>query len=364
MRKRKILIVGIILYIVLLYLPTNVFAAEENRNGIEGFSFEVIQPENQHNKKVSYFDLLMKPGQKQKVQIKLSNSSEREITIMLKLNGAKTNSNGVIEYGPNEIENDASLKYDFIDIVKAPTEIKVAPKSNTMADLNITMPEMPFEGYISGGIQLQIKEEQGIDEKTSSGMVKNKFAYLIGMLLSESEVNGIESELKLNKVYPELQNYRNAIHVNFSNVTPTYVDDMTVSVQLMKENAEKILFETKKSNMRMAPNTMIDFPVSMNGEKMIPGNYRSKISVLTGTGKRWDWEESFEISPEEADKFNEQDVSLIQERKINWRLIIYALCIILALFGIFFILIHLFRKKKKQRKKQTRKKTTKKKIRK
>lgn len=354
MKKKAIGYFLSLIYIVSLFSPIIGFANEANQTDAGGFSFEVMRPENQRNPEVTYFDLLMKPGQKQTVQIKMNNSSDKEIKVNVSLNSAKTNSNGVIEYGPSKIKNDASLKHDFTEIVKAPQEVTVPAKGSTMTDFAITIPEESFEGFISGGIQLQ-QADGGVAKETDQGMVVNKFAYLIGMLLSVSDVTGIEPDMKLNKVYPELQNYRNAIFVNFSNVKPVYTDDMTVSVQLMRKTSETVLYETKKTNMRMAPNSMIDFPVSMNGEKMQAGDYRAKILVTTAAGGRWQWDEPFTITDDEADKFNAEDLSLVQASGINWLLIAAIVGGVLIFTFLIFFFIRRNKKKKEAEAKARRK---------
>ena len=332
--------------------------AEDDQEG--GFSFEVVRPDNQKNKEVTYFDLLMAPNQKQTVQIKLNNTSDKERKISLKLNGAKTNSNGVIEYGPNDIKDDVSLKYKFTDIVKAPEEVVLPPKASKLVDLTISMPESSLEGYLSGGIQLQDTTDEGNKSQSEQGMVINKFAYLIGMLLSESDSSEMKPDLKFNKVYPGLKNYSNSIFVNFSNFTPVYVEEMTVDVQIMKEKSDAVIYDSKKSNMRMAPNTFIDFPISLNGDKMIPGKYRAKILVTAKNNGRWLWDESFEISDEDADKFNEQDLSLVQEKGINWRLIIGIVVGVIILFALIYLVIRFLRKKKVEKEKTVRKEQMKK----
>lgn len=345
MKKKVTTSLVSILSLVSLFFPMIGFANEANPTDAGGFSFEVIQPENQRNKEVAYFDLLMEPSKKQTVQIKMNNSSDQEITVDVSLNSSKTNSNGVIEYGPSKIKKDASLIHDFTDIVKAPEKVTIPANSTKLVDFTITMPEKSFEGYIAGGIQLQ-QADSGVAEETETGMVINKFAYLVGVLLSESDSKDLEPNMQLNKVYPELQNYRNAVFVNFSNVKPVYAEDMTVSVQIMRKSSETILYETKKSNMRMAPNSMIDFPVSLNGEKMAPGDYRAKILVTTATGGKWQWDEAFEITDQEADQFNAADLSLVQAGEINWLLIASIVGGVLVIAILIFILVA--RNKKKQ----------------
>ncbi|MHC5218126.1 DUF916 and DUF3324 domain-containing protein [Enterococcus sp. LJL128] len=351
-KKAAIKLVSLVYIISMLAGFSTMASAAETQQELKGFSYKVVLPENQHNPDVGYYDLRMTPSQQQTIQMQLNNSSDKEITIMVSLNGAKTNSNGVIEYGENEIENDASLKYDFADIVKAPEEVVVPANSSEMLNMEITMPEASFEGYISGAVTIQEKDAEGQETNTDQGMIVNKLAYQTGILLSEADSNELSPDMKLNRVYPELNNFRNAIFVNFSNVQPVYTDDMTVDVQIMGKDSDEVLYDTKKANMRMAPNSMIDFPVSMNGERMTPGDYRAKILVTTKAGGKWQWEENFKITDEEADKFNEQDLTLVQDAGINWQLIIMIVGGLLLLILIIFLVIRLLKKKNKQNKRK------------
>lgn len=356
-RKKRKQFLLIILYIVGLMIHFPVMAnAEETQNG--GFSYEVIRAENQVNKERNYFDLRMIPKQKQTVQIKLINSTDKEMTVEVALNGAKTNSNGVIEYGPNSIDNDTSLKHDFTSVVSAPKEVVLAAKSEQMLNLEIRMPDTPFEGYISGGIQLQEKGQEG----QKSGMLVNKFAYLIGMLLSESDPASIQPDLKLNKIYPDLNNYRNAIIVDFSNVQPVYVDDMITEVKIKKNKTNGVVYSSKNPNMRMAPNTAISYPISLNGEKMIPGDYEAEVTVSASNDQKWSWKESFTITREEADKLNKQDLVISQDSELNWVLIALIFVATLLLLLIVLVSVLVIRRAKvtdekhfKKRKKVTKK---------
>ncbi|WP_321386769.1 DUF916 and DUF3324 domain-containing protein [uncultured Enterococcus sp.] len=362
----------VFLYIISLFVAAPlVGAAEETGSASEEmtesgstFSYEVIQPENQVDSSVGYYNLKLSPGQEQTVQIRLTNPSAVEVAIEVALNGAVTNGGGVIEYGPNKIDNDASLRFPFEEVVSAPEEVVLAPGEEKMLDLVIKMPETSFEGYISGGIRLMRK---GQEEETDT-MVVNKIAYLVGMLLTQQESTDIENipeDMQFNKVYPATSNYRSAFMINFSNIQPIYVDDMTVEVQITKEGSEAVLYDTKKSQMRMAPNTMIDFPVELNGEAMVPGDYRAKITVKSGKGGLWEWDEAFTVTDEEAEKFNAQDLTLVQEPGLNWQLIAMIAGGVLGVLLVIFLIVHFARKKKVGKKKskqmKNKKKTEKKK---
>lgn len=338
--------------IVILYIGINsgflsIIAQASDDDG-SSFTYKVIQPENQHNKKVGYFDLRMTPDQEQTVIIKMNNSSDKEITVNVSLNSAKTNTNGVIEYGPSKLEKDKSLKYDFADLVKGDTTVKIPPKQSVDYPLTIKMPATQFDGVISGGIYM-IQKGQTEDQEA---MIKNEYGYLVGMILTETDI-AIKPSLQLNKVFAEQQNYRNAVFINYSNTQPAYIDNMTVDVQIMAKGSDEVLYDTKQNKMRMAPNSQINFPVLMNGEKMVAGDYRAHVLVTTDNDGRWEWEQEFTITDEEADKFNQEDVSLLQESRVNWPLILILVAGALSMvLGIFFVVHFLNRKKKRAKKRR------------
>lgn len=354
-RYRKYLWPLFLLYIVTNFVWGVSTYAEETattESGTEdplgGFNYQVIFPENQYKKDAGYFNLMMAPGQEQIVEIQLINDSANEMTINVSLNGTKTNGNGVIEYGPTDIEDDKSLKYKFTDIVTGEKQVVIPAQSLVSYYLTIKMPEASYDGKIVGGIQLQ----QEIDHSDSQGGIINEYAYMIGMVLQENETQ-LEPNLEMNRVYAGLSNYRNAIFVNFSNTVADFLRDMTVDVQIMPADSDEVLYDTKKAGMDMAPNTLINFPVTMNGDSMEPGDYKAYVLVTAGD-KRWEWTENFTITDEEADKFNGQDVSLLQERTIDWKTIAAivggALVVILIIFVIVRTVLKNKNKKKGKRK--------------
>lgn len=68
----------------------------------------------------------------------------------------------------------------------------------------------------------------------------------------------------------------------------------------------------KKTDISLAPNSKMDFPVTLDGDIMRAGEYTSHV-VLKGDDKEWKWDEDFTITDEEADRFNKQDPYLVQE---------------------------------------------------
>ncbi|WP_430602379.1 hypothetical protein IGJ02_002718 [Enterococcus sp. DIV0724b] len=327
--------------------PVIVHAEEENPAGATGFTYSIIFPDNQVDKEIGYFKLNMTAGQHQQLNISLSNPSTKKVKIDVKLNGAKTNQNGVIEYGESMIKNDASLKFKFTDLVKGPESVELAPGETKNLELTVEMPETTYDGLIAGGIQLMRVGQDEATTNSGGSKIINQYAYVIGVVLQETDKK-VAPDLALNSVKAGQSNYRNAIFINFSNVMAAYLDNMTIEVQITGKGKETVLYERKQTAMRMAPNSFINFPVSMNGERMVSGDYDADILVTSGD-KKWAWKQAFKITDEDASKFNERDVGLVQKKGLDWNLILLIAGIFLVCIFILFFILRFFRKKKQKK---------------
>ncbi len=360
MKKRsKITIFLINLFFLVPLMGHRVFAedAAENPGGAVGFTYSIDYPSNQVQE-AGYFDLMMNAGQQQTVKIKLFNPSEEEVKVLVGINGAKTNKNGVVEFGDTEIENDSSLKFAFEDIVKGPDEVILAPGETKDLELEINMPKTELDGIVLGGIRLIRDDSDDQKEGVAGAQIKNKYQYIIGMTLQENEKKTFP-KLELNKVYADQFNYQNTVFVNYSNTEAAMLSDMSIEVQISQRGKEEVLYETKKNGMRLAPNSFIDFPVSMQGERMVPGKYSAHILVQGSDDVREEWTEDFEITKEEADKFNTRDVGLVEEKGINWVLIASLAGGTILGIGVIYWLVTVVKKNKRINSSQASKKSSK-----
>lgn len=357
-RNRKRTTISLWVFFLFAYLSlstanSTVWASSEEAetDGLSaaGFTYTLEFPENQLDKSLGYYQLLMTPGQQQNLSIILSNPGTEVITVNLALNGAKTNKNGVIEYANSEIDNDPSLAFAFEELVTGPDSVELAAGETKSVELAITMPDTGFEGVIAGGLQLmKAGQTDGSGTESGGSTVVNQYAYVVSILLQESE-NILTPELQFNKAYAGQLNYRNSVYVNFSNIVAAYLNDLTVEAQVMEQGSNTVLYEAKKTSMRMAPSSFMDFPISMNGQRMEAGMYTVHVLATAGD-QRWEWQEDFEITEDEAQKYNERDVGLTQETGINWGLIIGIVVGFLGLVILVAVLVAVIRRKKSSRK--------------
>lgn len=342
------------IFALLFSLPALATEKQNNQESLGGFSYAVNFPENQMDHEIGYFRLKMKPAASQTISISITNPSSVPVKVNVALNGAKTNNNGVIEYGDNEFPNDDSLTFDFVKLVSAPKSIELSPKETKELKMDINMPEKTYDGIIVGGVQLMKADSEEDKEKNKGTTVINRYAYIIPIILQESD-QSLSPDLKLNRVYPDQANGRNAIFINFSNVIATYLNNMSVEVEISKKGSSEVLYESKTTSMRMAPNTMIDYPVSLNGERMQGGDYSARILVKSDDNS-WEWTEDFKISQQTADKFNEKDVELVQDESVDWKIVGVIVAILMAIIGVTMAVIRDQRKKKIAELKKRRKK--------
>lgn len=320
----------------LLILVTSIVLADEKPENVVGFNYQIEYPANQVGEENGYFDLEAEPGTEQTVNIRLNNGGSEKVVVTISVNGTKTNSNGVLEYGPTDIKNDTSLKFPFEKIVSAPKEVEIPANDSKIVPIDIKMPETSFDGMILGGIHMKKKEKEEKVE-AQGATIRNSYSYIVAMKLQNHQ-DSVKPEIKFNHATGSQRNYRNSVVINFSNVTSSLIKDkMDVESQISKKGSEEVLYERKQKGMSMAPNTQMDFYVSMGGEKMQPGDYVAR-TLVTIDDQKWEEKLAFNISKEEADKYNKRDVGLVQERGLDWKLVAFIvggfLAIVLGIFAV------------------------------
>ncbi|WP_027701776.1 DUF916 and DUF3324 domain-containing protein [Metaclostridioides mangenotii] len=336
MKKKLTSIITSVLVVFMMFTSTS-YSAELN------FSVHTVIPENQIDKSKTYYNLLVKPNNKQVLKMVLKNTTDKDRVINVSINSATTNTNGVIDYGENNIKNDPTLKYDMSEIVSVPSEITVPKHGEYTLEMNVKTPIEFFDGVLAGGIQLQEKETEANKDKKS--MITNKYNYVVGILLFENIDQVIDPDLKLHKVIPTQDNARNVISSNLQNIMPTFVKNMSVHTKVYKKDDKNknVKYSSDSEDMQMAPNSNFNYLTRLEGKKLKPGVYILNL-VATSEKNKWEFNEEFVIKGDVANKLNSSDVSI--DDSFNWIYILVGVLVfvIILLIG---LLIILLKKKKK-----------------
>ncbi|MBK3913627.1 DUF916 and DUF3324 domain-containing protein [Listeria ivanovii] len=322
-----------------LFPVSQVSAAE----GDVGYFVQAKIPTNQIDKKQTYFDLKMKPKQKQTVEIDVKNNSNEEIQVEASVNYASTNRTGTIDYTKNDTsEQDESLKYSLPQIAKIADDQKLLtiPVNGTeTVQVTIEMPKDTVDGVVLGAVQFKKKATEGT-RKAKGVSIKNEYSYVVGMQLTETDKQVLPN-INLISIKPSLVNYRTAIVAKLQNDQPVIINGLSIDAKIYEQDSTKVLHQTKKSNMTMAPNSSFDFAIDWENKPLEKGEYRLKMTATDGENT-WKWDQKFTID-EKGQDLNKEAVNI--EKSNMWLYVGIAAGIFLGLVVIILIIV---RRRKKR----------------
>lgn len=298
-----------LVYILAVFIPVQGCGAEVSTSTITHLSYEVIYPDNQITPNLGYFDLQVQAGQEQSISLKLKNHAPSEIEVKIGLSNATTTSNGRVDYGPSEAKKDSSLTYGVTSLVKGPSSVTIPAKGSKQVDFVMKLPKDTPVGQIAGGIQIVPVEDEHPSTEDTEDLVENQFAYLVGLLLRVGDTKGIKPMLKMNQLSVKQLMGKTHLVVNVSNIRPAYLEGMDVSIEVRKANKRKSVFDFDKKNMRMAPNTRVDIPISLPGEGLKAGDYTATIKIKEKEGQQWSWTDQFQLTDLDVNQIRKQERS-------------------------------------------------------
>lgn len=353
LKKISLSLVAIVAFI--LFLTPNADASQLN------FSATPVIPEKiQVDKTKTYYDLKLEEGSKEELSVVLKNHTKKDVTVETSLNRATTNINGIVEYGKNSSKADDSLPYDIekIATVKTP-EVTVKPNEEKTVIIEVNMPKEKFEGVLASGLTFKEKNTSEDKKDEEQGLsIKNEYAYVVALLLhGDVPQKEIKSELQLGDVKADQVNVRNVITANLKNVKPKYVNKMVIDADIYKKGSTEKLYSLKKENLQMAPNSNFNYAIPLDGNKLKAGTYLLKMKVNSSSGE-WEFEKEFNVTREEAKKYNEKDVTIKEDYTMYYVIGGIALLILIQ------IVVMIVVKKSKKKNNGKRKKTSRKKSRK
>ncbi|MDZ5759246.1 DUF916 and DUF3324 domain-containing protein [Carnobacterium maltaromaticum] len=333
--------------LLLLFMATMVWFPINGHASDIPFSVRTILPENQLNKKVTYFDLLLSENQEQEIQLELTNSSDAEQKVKVEPNNATTNSNGVIEYKKVDKKKDSSMKYGLTDIISPAQEILLAPHEVKKISFKLKMPNEKMNGVILGGFYVSKLTTDSASEKKDEGVqLKNEFSYVVGVQVRQNE-NLVKPNLKLNNVKAGLKNYRTSILANLQNDQPTILKNLKVDVSIYKQGASEVLYSQKSEEMSVAPNSNFDYPIDLKNAEIIPGQYVLKGTASSGE-QTWNLEKEFVIDNKVAKESNKEAVELVDAKPDYQTLLLIIVVANVVIIGIliYFLVIRKSKAKK------------------
>lgn len=335
------------------------------------FNVSPIYPDNQIQNEGFYY-LKMTPGQEETVNVTLSNTSSKPVTIDIETATAKTDSAGFVGYMPlTNIPKDSSLKYDLTQYMKAAPKVTIPAGTSKNVPVTIEMPNASFDGIIAGGLTFKQEDQQSKPAANQKGIsVINNYQYVVAVVLRQN-MNIIPPQLSLTNVEANQVNLHNVINIGIRNSAMAFANqmDMNINIQGTSDKTKNVHFVKDQQQMQMAPNTNFEYPYQLNGQAFVPGKYHATINVwadqedggtysntvnnkTTNYKYHWTFDEDFTITAQKAAQLNSKDVTIPKAKaQSNWGLYLIIGLLILIIAGLL-IWIILGKRRKKENEEQ------------
>ncbi|MGG5315116.1 hypothetical protein IGI49_003496 [Enterococcus sp. AZ071] len=300
------------------------------------YSVAPILPDNQLDRGKSFFDLRVKPEEKQTIQLQIENYSDQEQRYFIEVNTAQTSGNLTIDYGNTDIPKDSINQQPISDYVKYPKEVTIPAKKAGVVSLDLTVPKESFDGILLGGIQ--VKKDFGKEEKPKD-QISSEYAYVIGLMLSEND-QPVEPDLQYKGIKAKELTNNAGLIVSMENPTPINIKKASLTADVYAEDGTKPVITRTIEDGGIAPSSRFDLHL-FNGEAgdtkpLVAGKYRLELSVEDDAGHNWKFNEPFEITKKEASAVNNQ-VFQVEEGTNYWLYIIIGIlaAVVLSFLGYF-----------------------------
>ena len=295
MKTMRWLIVTVFICVMALSIPSAVQAEEADDNMNTKFTVKPNIPENQAKNTQSYYDLIVKPGQKQEVELSLINKTDEELTIDLNLANAVTNDNGLIVYNDFEKKPDSSLKVPLTTLIKLPEEhVKVPAKKTVTAKMTVEIPANGFQGLVLGGVYASLAEDEKEEKGKSTGLTSRYgFNVAIALRMSEDTPMYLAETLQLVKLVPTIALGNKSVQAVIQNPTSAIFPEVRLEGKVTKKGETKEYAKRILPSVRFAPNSTMNFHLDFGKED---------------EQQVWPFKQEFTISSQEAKKLNKEAV--------------------------------------------------------
>jgi uncharacterized protein (UPF0333 family) len=344
-----------LLLFILLILPSFSCSAWAENETIP-YSVTTVQSERQVDTKKTYFDVQIPAGESEELVVQIHNSSEKSITLEVSVATAKTNTNGVVEYGVYDGKNASSLPFKVEDVMDYPTEVRIPAKETKNVKFKVTMPTEEYTGMIAGGITIQEKH-RGMNAAENAMVIKNAYNYQIATIL-HGKTSAASPDLRFIDSHVDQKNYRNSIFLQLENPTYAYMNNAVFSAVVMKDGKAISLDNASKKSIQIAPASVIDYPLILSDSELESGKYDVELTVECGKDS-WLFKESVDVTKSDAKKLNKLDVRSKKHFSISYMILISVILLVVLILLIYLAMNVKTKKSKGKKKAKKRKSRTK-----
>ncbi|RHW48726.1 hypothetical protein DS832_00310 [Bombilactobacillus bombi] len=328
--KRNYLLafVGVVLYF-LLFNVTTIRATQTD------YGLKPIYGENQVDQN-GQIDIFGNPGQTIKTSIGISNQSDKSQKYVVRFYTAGTSDSGTYIYN-NDVKHDSSLKINLSKYISPSKQIVEVPaKTIKNVDINITIPNKKFSGYLMGGYSVSPYKQKVKTTITSNGtLIKNKYSQGIPVKVRQNRDNKKEPNFKVRNVFPTANSTSKSrgVNANVQNYVDGFVPSLDVKATVTRRpDDHKFKVKTSGNSQNVAPNSNYNFYIDWGKKPLQAGNYHLHMKYIAADKtKSWVVDKDFSISNADAAKYNK--LSGIKPNYM-WLWILIAILALLLVLGL------------------------------
>lgn len=250
------------------------------------FFVQPVIPTNQLDKKVSYYDLLMKPGQEQTISMVVMNRSNRTLTVTVQANNAYTKNPGAIAYDRlNQSLYNENMNFQTLIVGAKEKKVTVKKGESRTVDFKVRMPAKKFKGIVLGGFNASALFKAPKSKKQAT--INTKLSLVTGVVLQNSK-SKVKPEVSFGKV--DISSMINNSGADQKGITAQLINAKRMNVSKMKITTNlKRLDPDKKTykkivqqNLQMAPNSDMKYFIPIKDLKA--GTYELTMDVTAKDG--------------------------------------------------------------------------------
>lgn len=307
------------------------------------YSVTIEIPDNQEDKKLSYFDVAVKENEVQEFSMNIKNVSDQPIKIGITAHTARTTATGVVDYTGADYPLSGTLPASFEDIVSEKQVVTIGKGETKRATFKMKMPKKNFKGVLLGGFYLQeVKENKKVkNEKKDSVAIKNVFSTTIGAIVRNSK-ESVSEQFDIESVKVDNHSGYFSVMTSLENEVSKMIAGYSFESTVMDKKGGKVA-EFQKNSFDMAPNSIYQAPEKVKVDDFPAGDYTMKMTVFNKEkSQKWELTKPFTITEKERKAVIKETSEQDDDNWLKW-LVIVAMGILVVLI---IIMVLIYKKKK------------------
>lgn len=313
----------------------------------------------QINKHENYYDLLLSPGQSQKLVFEIVNPTSTKVSVNIGKGTAITTTSGSVNYSGLSKYVDSSIDSvigNHMSVSKA--SVTLDPNTKTQITISLKMPSKSIAGILAGGVSFT---EVGNPNDISQNAINSRVAYTYA-ILARQKLDLVQANLNFLKYNPNNKGQKNQLFsLKVQNDKPSFLNQLEIVVDVKNKKDANTVYNYKKKMMQMAPNSNFLFSMPLNGKTIKPGRYIATETAyyskdtngkyIDSAGTKFKYKKTYThqlyISPKKAKLINNTQKKNRTKSMVNfWMWIISGIMLVLAIITL--ILLFLLNRQHRQ----------------